>query len=83
MTLQELLDLKVVKDNILIAVFERDIYGLGNIIAEYHVNRKMGGLVTKEDLAKIKEEYFSYKVKEIWGTVWKNKMAIVIEKEER
>ena len=76
MTLQKLLDLKIIHDNVHILV--NKIYK-----EEFQVNRILGRVVTKEDLIKagVKEEYFSYKVESIWGDKHPFKMAIVIKEQ--
>lgn len=75
MTLQQLLDLKIIHDNVLVLVDKE----------EFHVNRIMGRAVTKEDLVKagVKEELFSYEVESIWGDKHPYKMGIVIQKLEK
>ena len=75
MTLQQLLDLKIVHDNVLVLVGKE----------EFHVNRIMGRAVTKEDLVKagVREELFSYEVESIWGDKHPYKMGIVIQKLEK
>ena len=76
MTLQELLNLKIIHDNVHIL-----ISGLEDSEEEFHANRILGRHVTKEDLVKagMKEEYFSYKVESIWGDKHPFKMGIVIK----
>lgn len=75
MTLQQLLDLKIIHDNVLVLVDKE----------EFHVNRIMGRAVTKEDLVKagVREELFSYEVESIWGDKHPYKMGIVIQKLEK
>ena len=75
MTLQQLLDLKIVHDNVLVLVGKE----------EFHVNRIMGRVVTKEDLVKagVREGLFSYEVESIWGDKHPFKMGIVIEEQKK
>lgn len=75
MTLQQLLDLKIIHDNVLVLINKE----------EFHVNRIMGRVVTKEDLIKagVREELFSYEVESIWGDKHPFKMGIVIEKQKK
>lgn len=75
MTLQQLLDLKIIHDNVLVLVDKE----------EFHVNRIMGRAVTKEDLVKagVREDLFSYEVESIWGDKHPYKMGIVIQKLEK
>ncbi len=82
MTLWELLNLKLVRDNVRILVFTKDSAALGDFAEEYNVIRIMGRPVLEEDLAKagVREELFTYQVKELWGDKDKFKMGIVIEK---
>lgn len=82
MTLQELLDLKLVHDNVCLKVFTKDTIGLGNFTEEYNINRIFGRPVKKEDFIKngVREELFSLPVVELWGYK-ANKMSIVVETE--
>lgn len=75
MTLQQLLDLKIIHDNVLVLVDKE----------EFHVNRIMGRAVTKEDLVKagVREELFSYEVESIWGDRHPYKMGIVIKEQKK
>ena len=75
MTLQQLLDLKIIHDNVLVLVNKE----------EFHVNRIMGRAVTKEDLIKagVREEIFSYEVESIWGDKHPFKMGIAIEEPKK
>ena len=84
MTLKELINLKIVRDNVKILVFKKDSIGLNGIIKEFDITRIMGRLVEEADLLKngVQPEMFNYKVKEIWGTKDKFKIGIVIEKED-
>ena len=77
MTLQELLNLKIVEDNVYITESPE-----GN--KEYHINRIFQRPVTKEDVIKsgLPEEMLSYNVKAIFGSKWKFKIGIWIAKEE-
>lgn len=83
MTLRELLNLKLVKDNARVLVFTKDCAGLGYFAEEYNIIHIMGRCVLEADLVKVgvREELFNYKVKELWGDKHKFKMGIVIEKE--
>ena len=83
MTLKELLNLKLVQDNVRLLVFTKDCAGLGNFAEEYNVIHIMGRCVVEADLVKVgvREELFNYKVKELWGDRHIFKMGIVIEKE--
>lgn len=83
MTLRELLNLKLVHDNVRLLVFTEDHAGLGDFAEEYNVIHIMGRSVLETDLVKVgvREELFNYKVKELWGDRDKFKMGIVIEKE--
>lgn len=76
MTLQELLDLRIVHDNVVIIVLNQEF------AEEFNVTRIPGRAVTKEDLLKVKvrEELFSYEVVSIWGSAQKFKMGIEITK---
>lgn len=82
MTLKELLDLKIVHDNIRLLVFEPDCHGLGDFTEEHNILHIYGRRVEVEDLLKnnVRPELFNYEVKEIWGDRFKNKMGIVIQK---
>ena len=75
MTLQELLDLKIVYDNVEIIVLNQDS-------EKFNVTKILGRPVTKEDLvkAKVREELFSYEIASIWGSAQKFKMGIEITK---
>lgn len=79
MTLQKLLDLKIIHDNVHILVNKT---ATADYEEEFQVNRIMGRVVTKEDLVKagVREELFSYQVKSIWGDRHPFKMGIVIKK---
>lgn len=82
MTLQKLLDLKIIHDNVLVLV---DSGTTSKYEEEFQVNRILGRIVTKDDLIKagIREELFSYKVESIWGDKHPFKMGIVIKKQEK
>ena len=82
MTLQQLLDLKIIHDNVHILVNRTAI---AEYEEEFHVNRIMGRAVTKEDLVKagVREDLFSYEVESIWGDKHPFKMGIVIEKQKK
>ena len=82
MTLQELLDLKIIQDNVHILVKDQQVEGEDSYKEHFHINRILGRTVVKEDFIKagVKEEYFSYKVQSIWGDRNPFKMGIVIEK---
>ena len=85
MTLQKLLDLKIIHDNVHVLVEEVKESGDYSIKEEFHVNRILGRTVTKEDLVKagVREELFSYEVESIWGDKHPFKMGIVIEKQKK
>ena len=85
MTLQQLLDLKIIHDNVHVLVKEVKESGDYSIKEEFHVNRILGRIVTKEDLVKagVREELFSYQVESIWGDRHPYKMGIIIEKLEK
>lgn len=85
MTLQKLLDLKIVYDNVLILVEDVKKSGDYSIKEEFNVNRILGRAVTKEDLVKagVREELFSYKVESIWGDRHPYKMGIAIEEPKK
>lgn len=82
MTLQKLLDLKIIHDNVLVLVETAATSGTSKYAEEFNVNRVMGRVVTKEDLIKagVREELFSYQVESIWGDKHPFKMGIVIKK---
>ena len=77
MTLQELLDLKIVYDNVVIVLSNDDASS-----EEFNVTKILGRVVTKEDLIKanVRNELFSYEVVSIWGSRQKFKMGIEIMK---
>lgn len=79
MTLQNLLDLKIIHDNVHILVNK---ITKGEYEEEFQVNRILGRVVIKEDLVKagVREEHFSYQVESIWGDRHPFKMGIVIKK---
>ena len=79
MTLQNLLDLKIIHDNVHILVNKTTI---GEYEEEFQVTRILGRVVTKEDLVKagVSDEHFSYQVESIWGDKHPFKMGIVIKK---
>lgn len=85
MTLQQLLDLNIIHDNVHILVDEVEDSGKHRYEEEFHVNRILGRTVTKEDLVKagVREELFSYKVVSIWGDRHPYKMGIVIEEPKK
>lgn len=85
MTLQKLLDLKIIHDNVHILVDEVEDSGKHRYEEEFHVNRILGRTVTKEDLVKagVKEELFSYKVVSIWGDRHPFKMGVVIKEQKK
>lgn len=80
MTLQELLDLRLIHDNVCLKVFTKDTIGLGSYTEEYNANKIFGRPVEKADLIKagVREELFSLPVIELWGYKV-NKMSIVVE----
>ena len=82
MTLQKLLDLKLIHDNVHILV---DNGTASKYEEEFQVNRIMGRVVTKDDLIKagVREELFSYKVESIWGDKHPFKMGIVIKEQRK
>jgi hypothetical protein len=75
MTLQKLLNLKIIEDNAFIKVINK------NPDKEYHINRVFRRPITKEDCIKsgMTEEMLSYKVKSIFGSEWKYKVGIWLE----
>lgn len=81
MTLQKLLDLKLIHDNVHILVNRTTI---GEYEEEFQVNRILGRVVTKDDLIKagVREEHFSYQVESIWGDK-QYKMGIVIKEQRK
>lgn len=85
MTLQQLLDLNIIHDNVHILVEEVKESGDYSIKEEFHVNRILGRVVTREDLIKagVRGEHFSYKVESIWGDRHPYKMGIAIQKLEK
>lgn len=85
MTLQKLLDLKIIHDNVHILVDEVEDSGKHRYEEEFHVNRILGRTVTREDLVKagVREELFSYKVVSIWGDRHPYKMGIVIKEQKK
>ena len=85
MTLQKLLDLKIIHDNVHILVDEVEDSGKHRYEEEFHVNRILGRTVTKEDLAKagVREELFSYKIVSIWGDRHPFKMGVVIKEQKK
>ena len=82
MTLQKLLDLKLIHDNVHILV---DNGTTSKYEEEFQVNRIMGRVVTKDDLIKagVREEHFSYQVESIWGDKHPYKMGIVIKEQKK
>ena len=78
MTLQELLDLRIVHDNVVIIVLNQEVAE----DEKFNITRIPGRAVTKEDLIKanVREELFSYKVVSIWGSDQKFKLGIEITK---
>lgn len=82
MTLQKLLGLKLIHDNVHILV---DNGTTSTHEEEFQVNRILGRVVTKEDLIKagVREEHFSYQVESIWGDKHPFKMGIVIKEQKR
>lgn len=82
MTLQKLLDLKLIHDNVHVLVETAATAGTSKYEEEFQVNRIMGRVVTKEDLVKagVREELFSYQVESIWGDRHPFKMGIVIKR---
>ena len=85
MTLQQLLDLKIIHDNVHVLVDEVEDSGKHRYEEEFHVNRILGRTVTKEDLAKagVREELFSYKIVSIWGDRHPFKMGVVIKEQKK
>jgi hypothetical protein len=84
MTLQKLLDLKIICDNVHILVGKEKASNTSKYEEEFQVNRIMGRVVTKDDLIKagVREELFSYQVESIWGDK-KYKMGIVIKEQKK
>lgn len=82
MTLQKLLDLKLIHDNVHILV---DNGTISKYEEEFQVNRILGRVVTKDDLIKagVREEHFSYQVESIWGDKHPYKMGIVIKEQKK
>ena len=85
MTLQKLLDLKIIHDNVLVLVGEEKDSGKLKYKEEFNVNRILGRAVTKEDLVKagVREDLFSYQVESIWGDRHPFKMGIVIREQKK
>ena len=81
MTLQKLLDLKIICDNVHILVNKK---ASSKYEEEFQVNRILGRVVTKDDLIKagVREELFSYQVESIWGDK-QYKMGIVIKDQKK
>lgn len=81
MTLQKLLDLKLIHDNVHILVNKK---APSEYEEEFQVNRILGRVVTKDDLIKagVREEHFSYQVESIWGDK-QYKMGIVIKEQRK
>ena len=81
MTLQKLLDLKLIHDNVHILVNKTTT---SEYEEEFQVNRILGRVVTKDDLIKagVREEHFSYQVESIWGDK-QYKMGIVIQEPKK
>lgn len=84
MTLQKLLDLKLIHDNVHILVDKEKASNASKYEEEFQVNRIMGRVVTKDDLIKagVREELFSYQVESIWGDK-QYKMGIVIKEQRK
>lgn len=82
MTLKELLNLKLIRDNIRIRVFTPDSSGLGEFTATYNILHIYCRCPEIQDLIanKVPEEYLDYKVTEICGSEHKYKIDIIIEK---
>ena len=82
MTLQKLLDLKLIHDNVHILVNKT---ATSEYEEEFQVNRIMGRVVTKDDLIKtgVREEHFSYQVESIWGDKHPYKIGIVIKEQKK
>ena len=85
MTLQKLLDLKIIHDNVVVLVEEVEDSGKLRYNEEFNVNRILGRTVTKADLVKagVREELFSYKVVSIWGDRHPFKMGVVIKEQKK
>lgn len=85
MTLQKLLDLKIIHDNVVVFIEEVEDSGKYRYKEEFNVNRILGRTVTKEDLVKagVREELFSYKVVSIWGDRHPFKMGVVIKEQKK
>jgi hypothetical protein len=85
MTLQKLLDLKLIHDNVHILVDTSKKSHASKYEEEFQVNRIMGRVVTKDDLIKagVREEHFSYQVESIWGDKHPFKMGIVIKDQKK
>ena len=84
MTLQKLLDLKIICDNVHILVGKEKASNTSKYEEEFQVNRIMGRVVTKDDLIKagVREEHFLYQVESIWGDK-QYKMGIVIQEQKK
>ena len=82
MTLQKLLDLKLIHDNVHILVNKT---ATSEYEEEFQVNRILGRVVTKDDLIKagVRKEHFSYQVESIWGDKHPYKMGIVIKEQKK
>ena len=85
MTLQKLLDLKIIHDNVVVFIEEVEDSGKYRYKEEFNANRILGRAVTKADLVKagVREELFSYQVESIWGDRHPYKMGIVIEEPKK
>lgn len=101
MTLQEFLDLKLLRDNIELRLFKDDTNGLGsycpwkkeelrpNVKLEHFITKNTSltltrniGLITKELLIEklgLPIKYFNYEIKEISGTKYQYRTAIVLK----
>ena len=80
MTLKEMLDLRIVRDNVQILEFIPDVNGLGglnelcNCVRSYSLVDELLLIKNGLDL-----KYFDYEVIELWGTKNKFKVGIVIK----
>ena len=80
MTLKEMLDLRIIRDNIQIKEFIQSAEGLGTVETLCDVVRSYSIVEEKTLLKKgLDAKYLNYDIIEMWGTRDKYKLGIVIK----
>lgn len=81
MTLKELLEKKVLRDNVTVKVFKPDCFGLGEFTKEVTLVRNFGE-VTEEKLSKagLTRDLLDYQVSEVYGSRDRFKLEIILKK---